>query len=491
MKLNELVAGFAKVDSQILIAGITLNSRAVKSGDVFIAAENATLNYILQAIELGVCAVIYDQDYLNLQDVIAQNPAIEWIRVANLNDSLADIAARYYQYPSRLLEIIGITGTNGKTSCSQFLAQILTDSVVIGTLGWGTWGKVQMTGYTTPNALVLQEILAKTVALGKKTVVMEVSSHGVQEKRIENTLFKGAIFTNLSRDHLDYHGSMENYFQAKLALFQRPELEFVVVNQDDVYGKQIIEAVAPSVKLWTFGINLPGFKNLEGFDKRCVIAKNVECSINGIQFEVFCNGESATIHSSLFGEFNVENMLAVLTTLLALGFDLSTATAKISALQSVVGRMEYFGGNDKPAIFVDFAHTPDALEKVLQSLRHHNPKSLSVVFGCGGNRDTGKRALMGAIAEKLADKIIITDDNPRFEEGDAIVSDILMGCKDKNIAVIRDRAFAIQTAISQAKSGDCIVIAGKGHEDYQEIKGVKTPFSDQEIVKKALALWTE
>ena len=204
-----------------------------------------------------------------------------------------------------------------------------------------------------------------------------------------------------------------------------------------------------------------------------------------------CGNQSAVINSRLYGEFNVENMLAVLTTLLALGFNLDEAAEKISALQSVPGRMEYFGGNGKPAVFVDFAHTPDALEKVLQTLKHHQPKFLSVVFGCGGNRDAGKRRLMGAIAEKFADKIIVTDDNPRFEEGDNIIADILSGCKNQNLSVIRDRALAIQTAISQATSDDCIVIAGKGHEDYQEVKGIKTPFSDQAIVKQVLEQWKE
>jgi UDP-N-acetylmuramoyl-L-alanyl-D-glutamate--2,6-diaminopimelate ligase len=483
MKLNDLLTGVATVDSQIEVTGITLNSRDVKPGYAFIAVTEAE-NYIPQAVAAGASAVIFDSqiNLSGLKDLTGLD-SVAAIGISDLSAKLADIASRYYGYPSQNLNVIGITGTNGKTSCSQFLAQVLTDSMVIGTLGWGTWGNVKTTGYTTPNAVVLQSILAETVALGKKTVVMEVSSHGVQEKRIEHTLFKGAVFTNLTRDHLDYHNSMEEYFQAKLALFQRPELEFAVINQDDAYGQQIIAALVPSVTLWTFT------RQAQNNSARCVQAKNVHCSINGIQFEVCCNGESALIQSRLYGEFNVENMLAVLTTLLALGFSLHEAAEKISVLQSVSGRMEYFGGDEKPAVFVDYAHTPDALEKVLQSLRHHNPKSLLVVFGCGGNRDQGKRPLMGAIAEKYADKVIITDDNPRFEEGDAIVSDILTGCEDKNITVIRDRSFAIQTAINEAKIGDCIVIAGKGHEDYQEIKGVKTAFSDQAVVKRALANW--
>ena len=491
MKLNELLADFAQVDSQLEIAGIALDSRQVEAGFLFIALSDATVNYVQQAIDKGACAIVFEHDCTDFQDLQNIFSSVEWIGVASLRDKLADIAARFYNYPTQNLAVIGITGTNGKTSCSQFLAQVLTDSMVIGTLGFGTWGNVKFTGYTTPNAVVLQKILAETVAQGKKTVVMEVSSHGVQEKRIEQTLFKGAVFTNLSRDHLDYHHSMEEYFNAKLQLFKRPELEFAVINADDDYGQRIIAAIAPSVMLWTFGVNLPGFKNLEGLDKRCVVAQNINCSINGIAFEVCCDNQTAQINSRLYGEFNVENMLAVLTTLLALGFSLQEAAEKISVLQSVSGRMEYFGGDGKPTVFVDFAHTPDALEKVLQSIKHHQPKSLRVVFGCGGNRDAGKRALMGAVAEKLADNIIITDDNPRFEEGDAIVADILRGGQSNKVRIMRNRQLAIVHAINEAGSSDCIVIAGKGHEDYQEIKGIKYLFSDQSIVKIALENWRE
>lgn len=484
MKLNELLADFAKVDTPLEIAGIAIDSREVKPDYVFIALTDATVNYVRQAIDRGASIILFEQDSTDFQSLQNDVSCVQWIGVENLTDKLAEIAARYYNYPARNLDIIGITGTNGKTSCSQFLAQLLTDSMVIGTLGWGMWGNVKFTGYTTPNAVVLQRVLAETVALGKKTVVMEVSSHGVQEKRIDQTFFKGAVFTNLSRDHLDYHNSMEEYFNAKLQLFKRPELQFAVVNCDDEYGQKIIAAVAPSVALWTFS------KQEQISSARCVQAKNINCSINGLQFEVCCDNQTAVINSRLYGEFNVENMLAVLTTLLALGFSLNDAAEKISALQSVPGRMEYFGGGDLPSVFVDFAHTPDALEKLLNSLKKHNPEQLILVFGCGGNRDSGKRPLMGKIATRLADKVIITDDNPRFENNHAIIADILSGCEDDKVdAIIANRAMAIRFAIAWANKNDCVVIAGKGHEDYQEVNGVKTPFSDQAIVKKMLKIW--
>jgi UDP-N-acetylmuramoyl-L-alanyl-D-glutamate--2,6-diaminopimelate ligase len=266
-------------------------------------------------------------------------------------------------------------------------------------------------------------------------------------------------------------------------------LEFAVINADDAYAEEIIAELNPTVALWTFGKKLSGLKDLTGLVTHHVSAQNITCLASGIQFDASCNGETAHINSGLFGLFNVENMLAVLTTLLASGLNLTEAAEKVSNLKSVIGRMEHFGGGSLPSVFVDYAHTPDALEKLLQSVKKHNPQSISLVFGCGGNRDTGKRPIMGQIASQLADKVIVTDDNPRFEAGDDIVSDILIGCQSNEVKVIRGRALAIQTAILQADKKDCVVIAGKGHEDYQEHKGVKMPFSDQAVVKQALKMW--
>jgi UDP-N-acetylmuramoyl-L-alanyl-D-glutamate--2,6-diaminopimelate ligase len=491
MNLNELVAGFAQTVADVAVAHITADSRQVIENTVFFALAGATvhgLKYAQTVLEAGAVAIIYDPAKDGKALAAALNTTIPVIEVLDLKEKLADFAARFYHYPARDLNIIGITGTNGKTSCSQFLAQVLRDSLIIGTLGWGTWGKLKATGYTTPDGLVLQQIFAHALAVGQKNVVMEVSSHGLQEGRLAQTAFKGAVFTNLSRDHLDYHGSMDDYFNAKLQLFQRPELEFVVINQDDSYAERIMAALNPTVALWTFSKNLPGFKNLEGLNSHNVQAENIHCSIDGIQFDVQCAGQTAQVNSRLYGEFNVENLLAVLTTLLALGADLHEAAEKLSTLKSVPGRMEHFGGDTHPVVFVDYAHTPDALEKVLRGVKKHNPQRLFVVFGCGGNRDAGKRPLMGKIASEMADTVIITDDNPRYEDNQLIINEILAGCGNKPVTVIADRAQAIQTAIAQATAADCVVIAGKGHEDYQEIQGVKTPFSDQAMVKQALAV---
>jgi UDP-N-acetylmuramoyl-L-alanyl-D-glutamate--2,6-diaminopimelate ligase len=266
-------------------------------------------------------------------------------------------------------------------------------------------------------------------------------------------------------------------------------LEFAVINADDAYSEQIIEVLNPQVALWQFRTASPS-KDWQS-SGHTVQAQNITCSASGIRFDVSCNGETAHINSGLFGLFNVENMLAVLTTLLAIGLNLTEAAEKVSNLKPVVGRMEHFGGGLLPSVFVDYAHTPDALEKLLLSVKKHNPRFLTLVFGCGGNRDKGKRPLMGKIAEKYADDIIITDDNPRFEDGDAIINGILKACRPAKFDVIRNRATAIEMAIALSCKDDYVVIAGKGHENYQEVKGVKTPFSDQVIVKNALENWKE
>jgi UDP-N-acetylmuramoyl-L-alanyl-D-glutamate--2,6-diaminopimelate ligase len=316
---------------------------------------------------------------------------------------------------------------------------------------------------------------------------MEVSSHGLEQGRVNGVHFKGAVFTNISRDHLDYHGSMESYLQAKLALLQTPGLAFVVVNLDDAYSGQILAAIPETVKVW--GVS---HANASAQVDERVTAENIVNSTTGIEFDARWQGKVRKVAVPLYGDFNVENVLCVLAVMLALGVSLRDATKKLAHLQPVTGRMERFGGCEQPLIFVDYAHTPDALDKVLGSVRKHCSHDLWIVFGCGGNRDTGKRPQMGACAEQWADHVIITDDNPRFENGLDIVNAILAGCKDSHkIAVLQNREQAIQHAISHAKAGDCIVIAGKGHEDYQEINGKTLPFSDRDCVLNALKIRVE
>ncbi len=401
--------------------------------------------------------------------------------MTDLASKLGCIADRFYQSPSKKLEVIGVTGTNGKTTCSQFLLQLIPECGVIGTLGWGVNQRLKETVNTTPDALAVQDMLAHFVALKKQTVVMEVSSHGLEQGRVNAVRFKGAVFTNLTRDHLDYHGSMAEYLQAKLALFKRPELVFVVVNADDKNSKLFLSVAHKNVKRWAFSATAKELALAEN-----VIADNVVFSLEGIQFIICWQGERALVQTKIVGDFNLDNILTVITVLLAQGDSLQNAVRKVTKLQPVAGRMERFGGNGQPFVFVDYAHTPDALEKVLSGLRKYSKQRLRVVFGCGGNRDQGKRAEMGVVAERLADWVTVTNDNPRFEQPEQIIKDIVQGCSGNKHDIIQDRESAIQAVIKQADKNDCILIAGKGHENYQEIEGVKYTFSDQMTVKNAL-----
>lgn len=489
MKLKDLLAGlvfFANTDLDGVITGLTLDSRAVVTGNVFIALAGSKqhgLSHAKQAETQGACAIIFDPAGGGRELVDDFQGNVPLIAVDNLGLALGDIAARFYGDPSLSMTVIGITGTNGKTSCSQFLSQVLDDCGVIGTLGWGEWGKLHKTLNTTPDALAIQHMFAMLLTSGKKAVAMEVSSHGLEQGRVNGVRFNGAVFTNISRDHLDYHGSMQAYLDAKLALLQVPDLAFVVVNLDDAYSEQILAAVPATVQVW--GITKTSHTLSTVHEQ--IVAENIVNKLDGIEFTVRWRNEAHAVAIPLYGDFNVENVLCVLAVMLALGLPLTVATKKLARLQPVVGRMQQFGGGAQPLIFVDYAHTPDALDKVLASVKKHCQQDLWVVFGCGGNRDAGKRPEMGACAEHWANHVIVTDDNPRFENGLDIIEAILAGCKNSHkIEVIQNREQAIQRAISGAVAGDCIVVAGKGHEDYQEINGERVPFSDSDCVLNAL-----
>ncbi len=490
---------------EIVVAGLVLDSREVLSGDVFIAlvgAKQHGLAHVEQAINNGACAVIFDpagngrQLAESLHGIASR--FVPMIAVENLGLKLGELAARFYGDPSRFMTVIGITGTNGKTSCSQFLSQVLDDCGVIGTLGWGEWGRLNKTLNTTPDALAIQKMLAELLKNKKHAVAMEVSSHGLEQGRVNGVMFKGAVFTNISRDHLDYHGTMNAYVRAKLTLLKQPGLAFAVVNLDDVYSERIIAACPESVQVWQFSA-----KGKTSDSGECVNAENIRHKTDGIEFDIRWRNQVQQVKVPLYGDFNVENVLAVLTVMLAMGISLHEAVKRLASIKPVDGRMERFGAEADPLVFVDYAHTPDALDKVLSSLRKHCKQDLWVVFGCGGNRDTGKRPQMGKIAEHWADHVVITDDNPRYENGLDIVNDILAGCRSTakdggsvaagmepvrpaKVEVIQNREQAIQKVVASAAENDCIVIAGKGHEQYQESNGVCLPFSDRQVVIDAL-----
>jgi UDP-N-acetylmuramoyl-L-alanyl-D-glutamate--2,6-diaminopimelate ligase len=523
--LKGLLNGLTSFSGQddMPINGLALDSREVVGGNAFIALNGAKqhgLEHAEQAVNNGACTVIFDPagDGMQMAEILrGKLPSrIPIIAVENLGLKLGKLAARFYGDPSRFMSVIGITGTNGKTSCSQFLSQMLDDCGIIGTLGWGEWGKLSKTLNTTPDALAVQKILAELLKNKKRAVAMEVSSHGLEQGRVNGVMFNGAVFTNISRDHLDYHGTMDAYVQAKLALLKQPGLAFAVVNLDDAYSERIIAAVPESVQQWHFSS-----KGKTADSGESVNAENILHKVDGIEFDLRWRDERQRLKIPLYGDFNVENILAVLTVMLAMGVSLNDAATKLTAIQPVIGRMERFGAESDPMIFVDYAHTPDALEKVLSSLRKHCKQTLWVVFGCGGNRDKGKRSQMGEIAERWADRVVITDDNPRYENGLDIVNDILAGCRSTvrddgrdcsrqssafppsmevrsvavgreaerpaKVEVIQNREQAIHTVVISAAKNDCIVIAGKGHEQYQESNGVCVPFSDRQVVIDALS----
>ncbi|MDT8424892.1 MAG: UDP-N-acetylmuramoyl-L-alanyl-D-glutamate--2,6-diaminopimelate ligase [Methyloprofundus sp.] len=486
MWLSELLAGVAEVQQNIEFTHIALDSREVGKGGVFFALAGARmhgLSFAHQVQQHGAVAIIYDP--ADGGDLLAESvTGLSLIAVEQLTDKLGELAAKYYAWPTQKLQVIGITGTNGKTSCSQFLARVLDSCAVIGTLGWGIYPNLQRTCNTTPDALMLQKICAEFVAQNIKHVALEVSSHALEQGRVHAINFSGAVFNNLSRDHLDYHGSLEAYFQTKLRLVQWSDLQYVVVNLDDAYAQRVLAAISRQIPVFTYSL-----QNKIYAKDTSIQVTNVQYSLSGIECDVFWQAKQHKLKIALLGDFNLQNCLAVLAVLLAMGKPIAECLQAIERIKPIIGRMECFTGDmAKPMVVVDYAHTPDALEKVLTTLRRHCTAKLTVIFGCGGDRDKGKRAQMGRIAETLADCVIVTDDNPRFEVGQAIIDEIIAGLSMTKICVINDRKSAIQQAILMSSDKDIVLIAGKGHEDYQEIKGVQLPFSDREIVKELLDL---
>jgi len=496
MDLRNLMAGsiVSGCLPEIAVSGLQLDSRKVQPGDLFFALAGSRLHGLLharEAIARGAVAIVYDpaKGGSDLAKDLRGSGQVTLLAVPALDQELGWIADRFYRTPSAHMEIIGITGTNGKTSCSHFLARALADTApcaVMGTLGWGFLDALQVSDNTTPDAIAIQAGLAKLEQHGAKAVAMEVSSHGQVQGRTQGVRFKGAVYTNVSRDHLDYHGTMEAYLQAKLRLLQAPGLAFAVVNLDNAYAGQILAAVPDEVDVLGYQGTEGGGQEAGSIERVC--ADNVFLGAEGLSFDVTYGGEQAHVSAPVLGDFNVENVLATVAILLKMGLPLAQAAERMTLIRPVPGRMERFSaGSGAATVLVDYAHTPDALQRLLDSVRMHCNGKLWLLFGCGGDRDRGKRAQMGCIARLEADRVVLTDDNPRFEDGDVIIAEMLDGCVESvDVRVIRDRAQAIRTAIMEAAPDDIVVVAGKGHEDYQEVRGVRHPFSDRKIVVAAL-----
>ncbi|MFT7372011.1 MAG: UDP-N-acetylmuramoyl-L-alanyl-D-glutamate--2,6-diaminopimelate ligase [Oleiphilaceae bacterium] len=479
--LVHLLSGICAVPSALntAIHGIQMDSRKVKKGDLFIAlsgSHSASTDHIVEAIAHGANAVVAE-GRLYKGCVFEDGDAVK-LFVDNLKLKVGEIADRFFQSPSKDLDVIGVTGTNGKTSVTNYLADYFSlngmKSGFIGTLGYGLSDeKIYSTDNTTPNVVDVHRYLAELRDLHVQTVVMEVSSHGMLQGRTDSVRFVGAVFTNLTREHLDYHGTMENYAEAKSRLFKCKELRFAVINNDDSYAEMMVLGVPKHVNVVRYGIACASDITVASYELEA-----------GICAEVNTPDGPIALKSKLIGRFNLSNLLAVIGVAIASGHKIENLNV-IKDLRSVVGRMEVVKVKNQAVVVVDYAHTPDALENALKALRPHCSGLIFLVFGCGGDRDVGKRAEMAGIAETLADYIIVTDDNPRNEDPEKITNDILKGFKSQvKVSVIHSRADAILKAMSQASKYDVILIAGKGHETWQEIKGERVFFSDMNEVKK-------
>lgn len=457
-------------------ASITTDSRKVQAGDLFLAYPGSGTDgrqYIPQAIARGAAAVIWEKNEFNWQPEWQVNNA----SIQSLKQKVGEIAAEFYGHPSSNLHMVGVTGTNGKTSVSHWIAQCLTalgeKTAVLGTIGNGFLDAQVAAINTTPDACLLQAMLAGYLQQGAKAVAMEVSSHGLDQGRVNGIRFEVAVLTNLSRDHLDYHKTMDAYAEAKQQLFAFNGLNVAILNADDDFGKRLAGSLKSGAVL-TYGLNAGDVRG-----------RDLQLHDHGLSMQVDTPQGAANLIAPVLGRFNAYNVLAVLATLLALKVSLQDAINSIANIKPVLGRMQQFGGDELPLVVVDYAHTPDALEKVLSTLREQTQGKLICVFGCGGDRDAGKRPIMGAVAEKWADSVVVTSDNPRGENADSIAHAVVADMKTLPIVEL-DRALAIKRAVMSAKKHDVVLVAGKGHEDYQEIAGVKHHFSDAEQVQAAL-----
>ncbi|WP_425286312.1 UDP-N-acetylmuramoyl-L-alanyl-D-glutamate--2,6-diaminopimelate ligase [Candidatus Fukatsuia endosymbiont of Tuberolachnus salignus] len=498
--LRDLLAPWGLDVPTLPLREMILDSRHAAAGDVFIAVVGQQIDarcYIPQAIARGVAAVIAEakgaEAHTETKEVavtplITEIQGVPVIYLHDLTRHLSQLAGFFYPQPDTALELVAVTGTNGKTTITQLLAQwshaLGKTSAVLGTLGSGLLGqRLKQTENTTDSAVAIQKMLHGLRMQGANFAAIEVSSHGLIQHRVAALSFAAAVFANLSHDHLDYHGDMVNYEAAKWRLFSTHNVKQQIINADDEVGHRWLDKLPDAVAVTMQD------KTLVSGRKRWLAAQSISYRTEGVIINFDSSWGTGYLQSRLLGEFNVSNLLIALATLLALDYPLARLIATGSQLQPVCGRMEIFNALGKPKVIVDYAHTPDALEKALMAARLHCQGQLWCVFGCGGGRDKGKRPLMGSIAEQLADHIVLTDDNPRNEEAHAIVADVRSGLLDANHAlVIHDRTEALTRAIMQAKEQDVVLVAGKGHEDYQLVGSRRFEYSDRLTATRLLEI---
>ena len=479
LHLSDLPSTLAWLRARAPQGQLRTDSRHVQPGDIFIAWPGAAVDgraFVAQALAHGAAACLVEHDG-------SADFAFADARIASFTGLKAitgSLAAQWLGHPAQALRIVAVTGTNGKTSTAWWLAHALPRCAMVGTLGVGLPPHFTSTGMTTPDPVLLQTEFAKFIAAGAEFAAIEASSIGIVEHRLAGTAIDTAVFTNFTQDHLDYHGSMDAYWQAKAQLFDWPGLRVAVVNVDDVQGRALAQTLAPrcALDVWTVGLQHPAR----------LMAVDIAHTAQGMAFTVVEGQQRQPMQTALIGQYNISNLLGVLATLRGQGHSLAQAVAACASLQPVPGRMQQIAVVGQPLVAIDYAHTPDALQQALAALRplaQARGGRLCCVFGCGGNRDARKRPLMGAAAEQGADQVLVTSDNPRLEDPQAIVADILAGMRPQTPYEL-DRAAAIAQAIAQADARDVVLLAGKGHEDYQDAQGHKRPFSDYHEAARAV-----
>ena len=496
LPLSSLLDGIAPVTpaQEATVTGLALDSRKVQAGDLFFALSGVHehgVRHVPEACRRGAVAICWEpDDEIDEAAPELQGLNLPLVAVPGLGARVSAIADRFYGHPSRELYSVGVTGTDGKTSCTHFIAQALhaSDSAcgLIGTLGAGLFDALDPATHTTPDPISLQALLAGMRGQGAHAVVMEVSSHALDQARAGGVHFDVAVLTHVSRDHLDYHGSEDAYRAAKRRLFQFPSLRLAVLNADDALGRALLVPGTLACPVCAYALESIDIARQSA---QYVIAEDLQTTRSGLRLQLATHLGRAELHSGLLGRFNAANLLAALAVLLDRGLALDAAVQRLSRVTTVPGRMEALGGADgRPLVVIDYAHTPRALEQVLLALREHCTGRLWCVFGAGGERDPGKRPLMGAAAERLADYVMLTTDNPRHEDPTQIAVDILGGMQDADACYIQpDRARAIAHVLGLARPDDVVLVAGKGHEDYQLIGERRLHFSDREVVQGLLA----
>ncbi len=480
----------------ITINALVQDNRKARSGNLFIAHQGYNthgLLYAQDAVAKGVTVVLWDGDVENRNEILDSiSNKVLCLHCDDLKFKVGAIASRYYEQPSLSLNTIGVTGTDGKTSIAHFLAQCLdaydVHCGVLGTLGNGFINDLHPTGLTTVDALLVQKTLAEIQQAGARHVVMEVSSHGLDQGRVNGVAFTTAVLSNMGTDHLDYHGTLDNYATAKRRLFYTPGLGAAVINLDDEFGRKLAAEVRDHVCVWGYSLekDVSAYKDIADY---FVNTQKIEPFDRGYRLTVSTPKGEACFDIPLLGRFNVSNTLAVLSTLLVSQFTLEHTLNSLSSIHSVDGRVEIITESDKPTVVVDYAHTEQGLSAVCQSMREHFKGEMWCVFGCGGDRDSSKRPLMAKVAEKYADRIIVTTDNPRHEGPQDIIDEMMTGFSSvENVEVVLDRRQAIDIAITNAQPGDVVLLAGKGHETSQIVGDVHIAFDDRRVAREFLSL---